>query len=52
LVLAVTVVGVIGQGVLLHYNKRLFIIKIGGDDAIKIFGINKSGVFRRGIQRK
>ena len=42
---------VVGREVLLHYNKRLFIIQIGGDDAIKIFGINRSGVFGRGIQR-
>jgi hypothetical protein len=41
----------VGRGVLSHYNKRLFIIQMGGDDAIKIFGINKSGVFVRGIQR-
>ena len=31
--------------------RRLFIIQMGGDDAIKNFEINKSGVFGRGIQR-
>jgi hypothetical protein len=37
------------EGVLLHYNKRLSIIQVGGDDAIVIFGINRSGLFGRGI---
>ena len=41
--------GVTGRGVLPYFNKRLSIIQVGGDDAIVIFGINKSGVFRRGI---
>jgi hypothetical protein len=41
----------IGRGVLSHYNKRLFIIQIGGDEAIKFLGLIKSGVFGRGIQR-
>jgi hypothetical protein len=40
---------VVGRGVLLYYNKRLSLIQIGSDDVIKTFGINKSGVFRRGI---
>ena len=40
-----------GRGVLSHYNKRLSIIQVGGDDVIEIFGINRSGVFGRGIQR-
>jgi hypothetical protein len=31
-------------------NKRLFIIQVGSDDAIVIFGINRSEVFERGIQ--
>jgi hypothetical protein len=35
---------IVSRGVLLHYNKRLFIIQMDGDDAIKIFRINKSGV--------
>lgn len=33
---------------LLHYEKRLSLIQIGGDNAIKFFEINKSGVFGRG----
>jgi hypothetical protein len=37
------------EEVLLYYNKRLSIIQVSGDDAIKIFGINRSGVFGRGI---
>jgi len=41
--------GVAGRGVLPHYNKRFSIIQVGGDDAIVIFGINRSGVFGRGI---
>jgi hypothetical protein len=36
-----------GRGVLLHYNKMLSIIQVGGDDALIIFGINRSGVFGR-----
>ena len=40
---------IVGRGVLLHYDKRLSLMQIGSDDAIKIFGINKSGVFGRGI---
>jgi hypothetical protein len=39
----------VGRGVLLRYNKRLFIIQIDGDDTIKGFGNDKSGVFGRGI---
>jgi hypothetical protein len=27
------------------YNERLAIIQVGGDDAIVIFGINRSGAF-------
>jgi hypothetical protein len=41
--------GVAGQQVLLYYNKRLSIIQVGGDDTVVIFGINRSGVFGRGI---
>jgi len=41
--------GVAGQGVLLHYKKRLSIIQVGSDDVIKIFSINRLGVFGRGI---
>jgi hypothetical protein len=37
------------EGVLLHYNKRLFIIQISSDDTIKFFGINKLRVFKRSI---
>jgi hypothetical protein len=33
----------------LHYNKRLFIIQLGSDDAIIIFGVNRLGVFGRGM---
>ncbi|MAD85070.1 MAG: hypothetical protein CL912_19090 [Deltaproteobacteria bacterium] len=36
---------VAGRGVLSYYNKRLSIIRVGGDDAIVIFGINGSGAF-------
>jgi hypothetical protein len=42
--------GVVGRWVLLYYNKRLFIIQKSSDDTIKNFGINKLGVFGRGIQ--
>jgi len=38
-----------GQGVLLYYKKRLFIIQVSGDDVIKIFRINRLGMFGRGI---
>jgi hypothetical protein len=37
------------KGVLLHYKKRLSIIQVGGDDVIKIFRINRLGMFGRGI---
>jgi hypothetical protein len=37
------------QGVVLYYKKRLSIIQGGGDDAIVIFGSNRSGVFGIGI---
>jgi hypothetical protein len=40
---------VVGREVLSHHYKRLSLIQIGSDDAIKIFSINKLGVFGRGI---
>jgi hypothetical protein len=41
--------GAAGRVVLLHYNKTLSIIQVGSDNAMKFFGINRSGVLRRGI---
>jgi hypothetical protein len=38
------------KGSLLYYKKRLSIIQVDGDDVIKIFRINRLGVFKRGIQ--
>ena len=38
------------QGVLLECKRRLFVNSRGDDDAIIIFGIDRSGVFRGGIQ--
>jgi hypothetical protein len=37
------------RGVLLYYNKMLFIIQVVGDDMIVIFGINRLGGFEGGI---
>ncbi|KAN0117089.1 hypothetical protein V8E51_003066 [Hyaloscypha variabilis] len=42
-------VGVAGRAVLLHSNKRHSLIRVGGDDAIVIVGINRLRVFGRGI---
>jgi len=39
------VVSRVGGPTVPHYNKRLAIIQVGGDGAIVIFGINRSGAF-------
>ena len=41
---------VVSRGVLLYYIRRLSVNSRGGDDAIIIFGIDRSGVFGGGIQ--
>jgi len=38
-----------GQGVLLYYKKKFSIIQVDNNDLIKIFKINKLGIFGRGI---
>jgi hypothetical protein len=41
--------GITGRAVVSHFNKRLSIIQLSGDDAIIIFGINRLRVFGRGM---
>lgn len=33
--------GVADRRLLLHHNKRLYIIQVGSDDSIEFFGVNR-----------
>jgi hypothetical protein len=42
--------GAVGRGVRLHHERRFSANQRGGDDAIVVFEVSGSGVFRRGTR--